>query len=333
MTRRRAGTIWLLFVVVALVSLLIALGLGSATHSPFDAWLALVSPEHPSHQAVLQLRLPRVVAGFVVGALLAQAGCLLQVLLRNPLAEPYVLGVSGGAALAALVALSLAAGSALTSAASALGATLSLVVLMTVARHEFAARALTYASERLLLAGVMLAAMWGALMTLALSLASAARLQSLVFWLMGDLSGAAASWPAWLALAVVTALAQFDAAALNLLARGEEQAYALGVSTWTLKRRAVLLAAVASGAAVSVAGTVGFVGLLAPHVVRRIAGNDQRIVLPLAALLGGSFVVLCDGLARSVLAPRQLPVGALTALIGAPVFLVLMQKRRSWSSN
>ena len=318
---------------VALGSVGIALSLGSATTSPADALNALFSPDHPAHQALLQLRLPRVLAGFAVGALLAQAGCLLQVLLRNPLAEPYVLGVSGGAALAALVALSLAAGSVIASMASAVGAALSLAILMMVARHEFTARAFTFASERLLLAGVMLAALWGSLMTLALSLAAAARLQSLVFWLMGDLGGAIASWPAWLALLLIALVAQFDAAALNLLSQGEEHAFALGVSTWSLKRRVVLLAALASGAAVSVAGTVGFVGLLAPHMARRITGNDQRILLPAAALFGGSFVVLCDAVARSALAPRQLPVGALTALFGAPLFLFLMQKRSSWSSN
>jgi iron complex transport system permease protein len=277
---------------------------------------------------MLELRLPRVAAGFAVGALLAQGGCLLQILLRNPLAEPYVLGVSGGAALAALVALALAASVAQTAAASACGAGFSLAVLLVVARSEFASNGSTLASERLLLAGVMLAALWGALMTLTLSLASQARLQSLVFWLMGDLSGARAAWPAWLALAAVALIAQFDAKGLNLLGRGEEHAHALGVTTGALKRRVVILAAIASGAAVSIAGTVGFVGLLAPHAVRRITGNDQRVLLPAAALAGGTFVVLCDALARTVLAPRQLPVGALTALFGAPLFLVLMRRVR-----
>jgi iron complex transport system permease protein len=326
MALRRVLTIWLLFAALALMAVLIALSLGSATTSPANAFDAFWSPSNAAHGAMLELRLPRVAAGFAVGALLAQAGCLLQILLRNPLAEPYVLGVSGGAALAALVALALAASVAQTAAASACGAGLSLAVLLLVARGEFALNGSTLASERLLLAGVMLAALWGALMTLTLSLASQARLQSLVFWLMGDLSGAHAAWPAWLALAAVALIAQFDAKGLNLLGRGEEHALALGVTTGALKRRVVILAAIASGAAVSIAGTVGFVGLLAPHAVRRITGNDQRVLLPAAALAGGTFVVLCDALARTVLAPRQLPVGALTALFGAPLFLVLMRR-------
>jgi iron complex transport system permease protein len=265
--------------------------------------------------------------------LLGLCGCLLQVLLRNPLAEPYVLGVSGGAALAAMLSLALAATALVTTLSCAFGAAFSLLVLLTVARSEFSASASAMASERLLLAGVMLAALWGALLTLALALAPSSRLQSLVFWLMGDLSGSQVSWPVWLALGLVLLVAQHDAAALNLLARGEEQAFALGVPVGPLKRRVVILAAFASGAAVSIAGTVGFVGLLAPHAVRTLTGNDQRILLPSAALAGGAFVVLCDALARTVLAPRQLPVGAITALFGAPLFLFLMRRTRSWIST
>jgi iron complex transport system permease protein len=173
----------------------------------------------------------------------------------------------------------------------------------------------------------MLAALWGALLTLALSLAPGARVQSLIFWLMGDLGAAPIAWPGWLVLGLVLPTALADARALNLLARGDEHAFALGVAVGPLKRRVVILAAVASGAAVAVAGTVGFVGLLAPHAVRTLFGNDQRVCIPAAALLGGSFVVLCDTVARTALAPLQLPVGAITATIGAPLFLFLMRRR------
>ncbi len=333
MTLRRALLIWLVLALVALGAVLIGVCVGSATTSFADSFAALLSDTHPAHNAVMQLRVPRVSAGFTVGALLGMAGCLLQVLLRNPLAEPYVLGVSGGAALGAMLAIAMALSVLLVAVACAAGAATSLLVLLYCARAEFRGSASALASERLLLTGVMLAALWGALLTLVLSLAPESRLQSLVFWLMGDLSGAVATWPAWLALLLVLLVAHNDAAALNLLARGEEHAFALGVAVGPLKRRVVVLSALATGCAVSVAGTVGFVGLLAPHAVRIVTGNDQRVLLPASALAGGSFVVLCDALARTVLSPRQLPVGAITALLGAPIFLLLMQRGRSWTSR
>ncbi len=333
MTLRRALLIWLCLALVAGGALLVAICVGSATSSFSDSLEALLSNTHPAHNAMVELRLPRVFAGFAVGALLGMAGCLLQVLLRNPLAEPYVLGVSGGAALGAMLAMAMALSVVLVAAACAAGAVASLLVLLYCARAEFRGTVSALASERLLLTGVMLAALWGAVLTLVLSLAPESRLQSLVFWLMGDLSGAVASWPAWLALLMVLVVAHNDAAALNLLARGEEHAFALGVAVGPLKRRVVVLAALAAGCAVSVAGTVGFVGLLAPHAVRTFTGNDQRILLPASALAGGTFVVLCDTLARTLLSPRQLPVGAITALLGAPIFLLLMQRSRSWTSK
>ena len=333
MTLRRALLIWLFLALLAAGAVLIGICSGSATTSFADSLAALWSSAHPAHTAMLQLRVPRVSAGFTVGALLGMAGCLLQVLLRNPLAEPYVLGVSGGAALGAMLAIAMALSVVLVTAACALGAAVSLVVLLLCARAEFRGGAPGMAGERLLLTGVMLAALWGALLTLVLSMAPVSRLQSLVFWLMGDLSGSVASWPAWVTLFVVLLVAHNDAAALNLLARGEEHAFSLGVAVGPLKRRVVVLSALAAGAAVSVAGTVGFVGLLAPHAVRTVTGNDQRVLLPASALAGGSFVVLCDALARTVLSPRQLPVGAITALLGAPLFLILMQRGRSWTSK
>ena len=333
MRLRRALLIWLGLALLAAGALLIGICSGSATSSFADSLHALLSTTHPAHDAIVLLRVPRVSAGFSVGALLGMAGCLLQVLLRNPLAEPYVLGVSGGAALGAMLAIAMTLSVVLVAAACAAGAGLSLVVLLVCARAEFKGSVPAMASERLLLTGVMLAALWGALLTLVLSLAPSSRLQSLVFWLMGDLSGAVATWPAWLAVFVVLLVAHNDAAALNLLARGEEHAFALGVAVGPLKRRVVVLSALAAGAAVSVAGTVGFVGLLAPHAVRSVTGNDQRVLLPASALAGGSFVVLCDALARTALSPRQLPVGAITALLGAPLFLLLMQRGRSWTSK
>jgi iron complex transport system permease protein len=333
MIRKRAAVALGALVLVALFSILLSASAGSATTSPLDAMRALIDLDHPAHLVVMRLRMPRIAAGFSVGALLAVAGCLLQVLLRNPLAEPYVLGVSGGAAVAAMLALSLAASAVVVTLSCAVGGLVSLGLLMILTHREFSSRGVQGASERLLLAGVMLAALWGAVLALGLSLAPAARLQSLIFWLMGDLSGASNAFFAWIALLVVLVITQRDGEALNLLARGEEHAFTLGVPVPALKRRAVILAALASGTAVSVAGTVGFVGLLAPHLSRLALGNDQRVLIPASALLGGSFVVLCDLVARIALAPQQLPVGAVTALIGAPLFLMLLRKVARWSLN
>jgi iron complex transport system permease protein len=333
MHRERVPALMGALLIAALVCVVLSAGAGSATTSPWDAVRALFDEDHPAHVVVLRLRMPRVAAGFAVGALLAVAGCLLQVLLRNPLAEPYVLGVSGGAAVAAMIALSLAATALVVTVACAAGGLVSLSILMLITHREFSQRATQGASERLLLAGVMLAALWGAVLALGLSLLPAARLQSLIFWLMGDLSGATNALAAWIVLIALLALAQHEAPALNLLARGEEHAFTLGVSVGPLKRRSVALVALASGAAVSVAGTVGFVGLLAPHVARLLLGNDQRVLIPASALLGGSFVVLCDLLARVVLAPQQLPVGAVTALLGAPLFLILLRRVAGWTSK
>jgi iron complex transport system permease protein len=333
MPRQRTLAMLCAFALLALICVLFSAALGSATSSPGDALRALFDGDHPAHGVVLHLRMPRIAAGFTVGALLAVAGCLLQVLLRNPLAEPYVLGVSGGAAFAAMLALSFLADALFVTVACAMGAGASLCLLLLLTHREFSGRAPQGASERLLLAGVMLAALWGALIALGLSLVPGARLQPLIFWLMGDLGGASNIGVAGLILVAVLALALRDARALNLLARGEEHAFALGVSVGALKLRAVIFAALASGAAVSVAGTVGFVGLLAPHLARLALGNDQRVLLPASALFGGAFVVFCDTLARIVIAPQQLPVGAVTALLGAPLFLFLLRRVAGWSSN
>jgi iron complex transport system permease protein len=325
---RRVLSIWLGLAGLAVCAVLLGLSVGSAGLGWAGSWHALTDGLAPQHAVLIHLRAPRVANGFVVGALLAIAGALLQLLLRNPLAEPYVLGLSGGAALGALLALTFAASSFSVSAAAALGALTSLGLLLVVAAREFRVVAAHGAPDRLLLSGVMLAALWGALITLMLSVSAAGHVQALIFWLMGDLAGAEASLPAWIALALVLAGAVADAPRLNVLARGDDAAAALGVHVGALKRRIVVLAALAAGAAVAVAGTVGFVGLVAPHVVRVLWGNDQRMLLPAAGLLGGTAVVLADALARTVLAPQQLPVGAITAALGAPLFLYLLWRER-----
>ncbi len=325
---RRALSIWALLATVALATALISLSVGSAELGVVASWQALLDPGHPAHDIVAHLRAPRVANGCVVGALLALAGAALQVLLRNPLAEPYILGLSGGASLGALLALTLGLALWSVSACAALGAGLSLALLLLFARREFRLGAGEGGAERLLLSGVMLAALWGAAITLVLSLSREGRIAALIYWLMGDLSAAERAPLAWLVLAGVFVVLVSDARALNLLARGEDWAATLGVPVLALKLRIVVVASIAAGTAVALAGPIGFVGLVAPHVVRLAWGNDQRLLLPAAALLGAALVVAADLFGRVVLAPQQLPVGAVTAVLGAPLFLILLWRTR-----
>jgi iron complex transport system permease protein len=318
--------------VAAAASLLLALLVGSVALPLRDlaAWLG--GAEVPMVASVIELRLPRVLAGFAVGALLATAGALLQALLRNPLADPYVLGVSGGAAVAALGALALGAALWVMQLAAAVGALATLALLFALARRALFTRDALHGEQAttvVLLTGVMIAAFASALLSVVLTLAPENQLRTMVFWLLGDLSGAT-SLPHALAslavLALVLLLALRHAPALNLLLRGDVQAFTQGLDVERTRRKLVLLAAVAAGTVVTQAGAVGFVGFVAPHLVRLLIGNDQRQLLPAAALAGGTLVVLADTFARSAFAPVQLPVGVVTALFGVPVFLWLLRR-------
>jgi iron complex transport system permease protein len=242
------------------------------------------------------------------------------VLLRNPLADPYVLGLSGGAACGALAALLLGAAALATPAALA-GAIASTVIVFSLARGQGA-----WAATRLLLTGVVVAAGWGAVIMLLLAIAPDAQVRGMLFWLIGDLSGAAHGGRALVVLAVVLALALPLARYATLLARGETTAATLGVPVRAVTLALHALAAVATATAVTVAGSVGFVGLVVPHAVRLLIGNDQRWLLPTAALGGGALLVFADTLARTIVAPAQLPVGVLTALAGVPLFLWLLRR-------
>jgi len=269
---------------------------------------------------VRELRLPRAAAAFAVGGLLAVAGALMQVLLRNPLADPYVLGLSGGAACGALAALLIGA-AALVTPAAFVGAGVSTVLVFGLARGSG-----TWVPARLLLTGIVVAAGWGALIMLMLALAPDAQVRGMLFWLIGDLSGATHGGRALIALAVVLAIALPFARDATLLARGEATAATLGVPVRAVTFALHVLAAGATAVAVTVAGSVGFVGLVVPHAVRLVIGNDQRFLLPASALAGGALLVLADTLARTIVAPAQLPVGVLTALAGVPLFLWLLRR-------
>lgn len=311
--------------VLALAVAISALGLGSVSVAPSQLLAVLMGKGDPlAHTLVIELRLPRVITAFGVGGLLAVAGALMQVLLRNPLADPYVLGISGGAAVGALSAmLAGVSGMALSGSAFA-GALVSMLLVFALARSKG-----RWAPSRLLLTGVVVASGWGALMALLLSISPAQALPGMLFWLMGDLAYAASPWPPLLLLLAVCLVLVPLGRHLNVLARGPLQAAALGVEVRWLAWGIYLTASLLTATAVTSAGTIGFVGLVVPHMLRLALGNDQRLVLPACALGGGILLVIADTLARTLMAPEQLPVGVITALLGVPIFLILLRRRQA----
>ena len=275
-----------------------------------------------NREIVWGLRMPRAAAAFACGALLAQAGALLQVLLRNPLADPYVLGVSGGAATGALAAMLWGAGAAAIHLSALAVATLAAGAIVV-----FAFRTSGWNAYRVILSGVALSAGFGALVSLLLTLAPAAQSQGMLFWLLGDFSGAENSAVTWFVLALCAALAQMLAPALDVLTLGDDKARSLGVNVTALQGLVFGCSTVATVAAVLTAGPIGFVGLVVPHSLRLVGCHRHRALMPLSALAGGSFLTVADTVARSA-APIELPAGALTALIGVPVFLWLLIRSR-----
>ena len=309
---------------IALLAGLFALAIGSVTIAPSELWQVVQGEGSTLHRTlVLELRLPRTLAAFATGGLLAVAGALMQVLLRNPLADPYVLGLSGGAAVGALLAMLTGLGALLISGAAFAGAMLAMVLVFGLAHGTG-----SWTASRLLLTGVVVAAGWGAVITLMLALTPSYKLPGMLYWLMGDVSYARTPWPAVLVLIVAIIVVMPMARNLNVLARGPMQAAALGVSVRPLEWTIYVLASLLTATAVTTAGSIGFVGLIVPHMLRLLLGNDQRIILPASALAGGTLLILADTLARTVIAPEQLPVGVITALLGVPTFLYLLHRSR-----
>jgi len=330
----RALRLWLLLAVAAATAGLLALASGSVATPPDQVWRLLWSPDGSSASQVLHgLRLPRTLAAFGVGGLLALAGALMQVLLRNPLADPYVLGVSGGASVGALLALMLAGSVLAVQAGAFVGALASIVLVFALAQRDLSRLDTTArldSAPRLLLTGVMLAALWSALITVLLMLAPEARLRGMLFWLAGDLGGSEAgpwSLGPLAMLGVVLLLAWPLGRELNVLLRGTAAAQSLGVPVLRVRRFVYALASLATAVAVTTGGAIGFVGLVVPHALRLLVGNDQRVLLPACALAGGTLLLLADTLARSIVAPQQLPVGVITALLGVPTFIALLLGR------
>jgi iron complex transport system permease protein len=319
------GSRWPWLFGVAALSLLLGVAIGSVPIRPGAVWDALARGTGPDATIVRDLRLPRALLGFLVGGSLAVCGAVLQALLRNPLADPYLLGLSGGAALGAVTAI-------------ALGLTAPWAVPLAAFAGAIAALALVFRislAERrrvdahiLVLAGVVVSAFTGALVGALLALSDAARLRNAFLWMLGGLGNA--SWPA---VGVFTVYAIGPLAALSalsreldLVAQGEETARYLGGDPDRVKRVAVAATGLLTAAAVATCGMIGFVGLVVPHAVRLLWGPLHRSLLPSVFLLGGAFLVMADALARTVARPLELPVGVVTALVGVPLFAAVLRR-------
>ena len=313
-------TLFILLVITSLASVALALSIGSVSNA--DAAI------------IYQLRLPRVLAAFAVGGLLAMSGALLQVLTRNPLAEPSVLGVSGGASVGALAVLMMGGAGTIWVAGGAWIGAVVVMLLLWLLVGGYSAH-----PSRMLLAGVMIATACGAISTLMITFASNVVMPGMIHWLMGDLDSVisleavGAILGVWLSVLI---LVWRLSPKIHLLQLGTDKALTLGVDVSYVQWMMVLLSALSAAAAVSIAGSIGFVGLLVPHLLRALIvkkhGPDQKFLLPASALLGGTFLVLADMFARTIIAPSQLPVGIITALIGVPSFLWILSRFRHWNT-
>ena len=314
---------------IAVFSVVAGLAAGSVPIPFAKLFSALVQPGNDAiSDIVWKLRLPRVLAAFSCGALLALAGALMQVLLRNPLADPYVFGISGGAALGVMFGMLLGVGTFVQTGLGLAGAALASALVF-----GLSLRAGNWNPYRLLLTGVVVAAGLNALLSLILVLAPQTAVKGMLFWLMGDLGYAGNPLPGLLVLALLFILVMPFAPAMNVLALGRMKAQSLGVAVSGIEIILFGAAAVAAVTAVLIGGTVGFVGLIVPHLVRLLGLADHRSLLPGAVLVGGAFLTLADTVARSAWAPLQFPVGVLTALLGVPILLLLLAGKNSRAAH
>ena len=286
--------------------------------------LSMLDLTNTQRAILFDIRLPRVLLGACVGASLAVAGASLQSLLRNPLAEPYLLGVSNGAALGTMLAFVFFEGFAFARPVLAFAG----AAVATVAVYRMAQSKAGMNVERLVLSGVIVTTFLSSIIVLLTSVLDAAKLRGFTFWLLGDLSQATyEGFYLTLATATVgTIVLSSQARALNLMMVGERDALDFGVEVGRVQLLVFGLASLLVGTAVAASGSVGYVGLIVPHLVRLSVGSDNRMVVPMSAIAGAIFVVLADAVARTAIAPRELPVGAITALVGAPVFIYLLRK-------
>lgn len=331
--RQRATVTLTALLLFALASLIFSGMTGSVQIPLTDIPAALGELLHGQAQTLaatlLDLRLSRALVAFVTGAALSLAGVMMQALLRNPLADPYVLGISAGASVGALAALLFACAVWVVDSAAFAGAVTVSMMLYLLARRDLrGGTAAEGGTALLLLTGVILSSACMALVTLMLSIAPESRLRSMVFWMIGDLAGAPLRVLPWAVLAGALLFALRSARAMNVMALHAEAAATLGIRVGSLRKGLFFVSGLLTASAVTSAGSIGFVGLIVPHACRFAVGPDHRLLIPAATLAGGTFLLLADTLARTIIAPQQLPVGVVTALIGAPVFLYQLHRLR-----
>lgn len=332
-SQKRAVALVGAMLLVSLASLVFACLIGSVALSFSELLQAardiLNGQANSLASSLLDLRFSRALSGFVTGATLALSGVLMQALLRNPLADPYVLGLSGGASVGALATILFFGAGIMVDVAAFSGALLVAALLFALAYRDFRGSGSSEGSAPLLLlTGVIVASGCGAVITLLLSIAPDNSLRGMVFWMIGDLSNTQPRYLSWLIFALIAALMMKHARAINVAAMHADNASTLGINIGRLRQMLFVSAALLTASAVSGAGSIGFVGLIIPHACRFALGPDHRLLIPVASLAGGSFLVFADALARTVVAPYQLPVGVITALIGVPVFLLQLHQLR-----
>lgn len=312
----------LLISVLCLGCLLLSLSLGSVHLSWAECFHALWRSDASLAQRIIwQIRLPRVLTAFCVGGLLALSGNLLQVLLQNPLADPYVLGISGGAACAYLLASLLGISVLLLPACAFIGALCAMVLVLSLCWRS------RWHRQGLLLTGIICAAFWGALNSLLLTVTSEQQVKGLLFWLIGDLQHTGVPYLGLISLSLGVLVSLLLAPGLDLLAGGRVRAQSLGLNSERLQWLIFILSSLLTAVAVTMAGTIGFVGLIIPQLLRLCLTNQQRQLIPLCVLVGGSFLSIADALARSLVSNQELPIGSVTAMIGVPIFLSLLSRR------
>jgi len=311
-----------------LVSAMLALSVGTTSISISSIFGVLTGNEQIADETtrtiILSLRFPRILLALVVGGSLSIAGATFQALLRNPLAEPYILGISSGGTLGAIIAIT--AGMSLPYLTTPLLAfagsgLVMLLVYMLGHRRGFVD------PTTLLLSGVMIGAFFNAIILVLMSVANQ-EIRTTFLWLLGNLSGASYGWVLAVGIPslIASALLIFHSRSFNSISQGDEDAMHMGIDVKSVRRRSYIFASLLTGMAVSVSGVIGFVGLLVPHICRLLFGPDHRLLLPASMIFGGAFLIVCDLLARTLMAPSEIPVGAITAAVGAPLFIYLLKR-------
>lgn len=326
-------TTWTSLLFMALLFLLVSAAISLVSGSagiPLSSVIPILVKGRGSaeYSILLDIRLPRIILGFAIGGSLSIAGVILQSMFRNPLVEPYTLGISGGAALGTSLSIILRLNSLLPNGALPLSGFLG-AFLVIIPLYLFNARKKMLHIERLLLTGVMISSISSSMVLLILAISRAEDLQSIIFWIMGSLEQ-----PSWFlilmalcASLVCLCLSYFFSVRMNALSLGEEEAIHLGIDSEKTKKQLFLLASLLTGISVSVSGLIGFVGLIVPHFVRILAGYDHRRLLVISFITGAGFLIICDTIARTIIAPIQLPVGVITGILGGSIFVYVLSRK------